>query len=208
VDNNTTVLPLSPMGCNAHELSLHVRQNGKQLEVRRSVTQKGAPRSEQKNINLPFQVFASSTTASYNPNKNGGELAIFFGKPAASGGPGRETEICQFTVYGSPSQNDTRVAIGVSQNPDHFIFRPERPCMYDTTFTVVLSGSVLEFRSVTIFEDDEGMKTLNAKQTVNLPITPTIDQIEANGDQVILWVNRTVENSSVGDFEVHISAGH
>jgi len=80
--------------------------------------------------------------------------------------------------------------------------------MYDTTFTVVLLGSVLEFRSVCIFEDDEGMKTLNAKQTVNLPITPTIDQIEANGDQVTLWINRTVENTSVGDFEVHISAGH
>jgi hypothetical protein len=208
VDNNTTVLPLSPFGCNAHELSLHVRQNGKQLEVRRSVTQKGAPRNEQKNITLPFQVFSSTTTASYNPNKNGGELAVFFGKPAVSGGSARDTEICQFTVYADSNSNDNRVPIGVSQSPDHFLFRPERPSMYDTTFTVVLLGSVLEFRSVCIFEDDEGVKTLNAKQTVNLPITPTRDQIETNGDEVIIWINRTVESTNVGDFEVHIAAGH
>jgi hypothetical protein len=208
VDNNTTVLPLSPMGCNAHELSLNVRQNGKQLEVRRSVNQKGAPRSEQKNINLPFQVFAATTTASYNPNKNGGELAIFFGKPAVSSGSGRDSEICQFTVYANPNSSDNRVPIAISQSTDSLTFRPERPSMYDTTFTVVQLGSVLEFRSVCIFEDDEGVKTLNAKQTVNLPITPTRDQIETNGDEVIIWINRTVESTNVGDFEVHIAAGH
>jgi hypothetical protein len=205
VDANTTVLPLGPFGCSANELNLAVRQNGKQLEIRRFVTQKGAPRNEIKCINLPFQIHQSTTTATYNPNKNGGELSVFFGKAAASNS--REAEICQFSVNAAPHSNDTRVQIGVSQASDHFLFRPERPSKYDTNFTVVLVGSILEFRSVCIFEDDEGVKTINAKQTVQLPITPTLDQIEANGDQVTVWVNRVAE-SSVPDFDVYISSGH
>jgi len=206
VDNNSTVLPLSPFGCNAHEISVHVRQNGKVLEIKRSVVQKGAPRNETKNITLPFQVFHATTSATYNANKNGGELSIFFGKPVTTNSS--ENEVCRFTVYHNPSSNESRVAIGVSQSADHFLFRPERPSMYDTEFTVVLAGSVLEFRSVCIYEDDEGTKTVNAKQTVQLPITPSLDQIESNGDQVTLWVNRTAESSNVGDFQVHISPGH
>jgi hypothetical protein len=208
VDNNTTVLPLAPFGCNHNELELHVRQNGKQLEVRRSVVQKGLPRNEIKNINLPFQVFQHTTTATYNPNKNGGELCIFFGKPQTHSGSS-ESEICRFTVYADPSSSDKRVPIGVTQSPDSFLFKPERPSMYDTDFTVVLTGSILEFRSVCIFEDDEGTKTVNAKQTVNLPITPAFDQIEPNGDQVTVWINpRSSETSSVADFEIRISSGH
>jgi len=143
---------------------------------------------------------------SYNPNKNGGELAVFFGKPVTHNS--NENEVCRFTVHANPNSSESRVAIGVSQSPDHFLFRPERPSMYDTEFTVILSGSVLEFRSVCIFEDDEGTKTVNAKQTVQLPITPSLDQIESNGDQVTLWINRMTESSNVGDFQVHISPGY
>jgi hypothetical protein len=207
VDGNTTVLPLGPFGCAAHELQLSVISNGKTLSVRRSVTQKGAPRNEQKNINLPFQVHSATTSATYFANKNGGELAIYFGKPQTGGHSG-ENVLCQFSVPASPHSQQTRVQIGVSQTPDNFLFRPEGPSQFDTNFTVVLvGGSVLEFRSVCIYEDDEGTKTVNAKQTVQLPITPTLEQVECNGEEVTIWIKPRTEGS-VGDFEVYINDGH
>jgi len=194
-------LTLSPFGCSAHEVTLHVKQNGKVLEVKRSVIQKGVPRHDQKNINLPFQVMPHNTRASYNPNKNGGELSIFFGQSTTSSG---ETILTTFTVYGSPTASDTRVPMGAVQESDHFLFRPERPGLYDTTFTVVLIGAILDFRSSCTFEDDDGTKTLSAKQTVQLPITPSPEQIECNGEEITVWFNRMVE-STVSDFEVHIT---
>jgi len=182
-----------------------VIKNGKTLSIRRTVTQKGAPRNEQKNITLPFQVLPSTTSATYSANKNGGELAIYFGKPPSANS--RENELCQFTVAASPHSQQTRVQIGVSQSPENFLFRPEGPSQFDTTFTVVLVGSVLEFRSVCIYEDDEGTKTVNAKQTVQLPITPTPEQIECNGDNVTIWINPRSEGT-VADFDVYINDGH
>jgi len=112
-----------------------------------------------------------------------------------------------FTVYGSPSTNDTKVPMLPVQESDHFLFRPERPAKYDTNFTVVLIGSLLEFRSTSTFEDDNATKTLSAKQTVQLPITPSPEQIECNGDEVKVWFNRMVE-STVADFDVYITPAH
>jgi len=193
-------LSLAPFGCAGHELALAVRNNGKTLEVKRSVTQKGLPRNETKNISLPFQVMPHNTSVSYNSGKNGGELSVFFSQSSSQGG---EIILTTFTVYANPSSNDQKVPMGAVQEADHFLFSPQGAAMYDANFTVVLKGSILEFRSTSVFEDDDGTKSLHATQTVQLPITPAPEQIECNGEQVTVWFNRMVD-STVADFEVYI----
>lgn len=78
VDNNTAnVLPISNLACTKNDLSVSLRQNGNQVEFRRTVTREG------RLFNLPYQVTAGTCSATYAAHENGGTLRIRLGKPVS-----------------------------------------------------------------------------------------------------------------------------
>jgi len=102
-----------------------------------------------------------------------------------------ERVLLQFRVSGDSHSNSEKVMIAVDQQPDHYRFYPGPSSRFDTDFTVVMNGQALEFRSTySVEEADGGVKTINGKQTVQLPLTPTSDQIDVAGDTVTIWPTR------------------
>jgi len=99
--------------------------------------------------------------------------------------------LLQYTVRGSPSAHSDRVEIAIDQQPDSYRFYPRGPSRFDTDFTVVINGQSLEFRSTYSVEEGDGVKTINATQKVNLPLAPTLDQIDAFGDSVTVSPGKT-----------------
>jgi len=207
VDNSCNILPITSLACDVNELYLGIRQNGKKIEFHRSVVQQGKPRKEVQTLTLPYQVTPSTTSATYYPNKNNGELAIRFGKEVPRG-QNIESEVARFSVEGVVGSPKSSVQIAVDQASDHFTFRPAAPSAYLTDFTVLIVGSSLEFKSTYSYDDGDSIKTVNGKQTVNLPIPPTLDQIDVAGDTITLWQNRGGgPEKVVGDCDVYISLG-
>lgn len=156
VDGNTAnVLPITNLGCTQHDLSVALRQNGNQVEFRRTITREG------RLFNLPYQVTAATCSATYSAYENGGTLRIRLGKPvrdlklhssngsqqARPAAGASEYEICQYTIRGDPSSTQQRVQIQVKQdNPDFYEFVPGLPSPWDTTFTVVVKDNDLMFK--------------------------------------------------------------
>jgi len=207
VDNSCNILPITSLACNVNELYLGIRQNGKKIEFHRAVIQQGKPRKEVQTLTLPYQVTPYTTSATYYPNKNNGELVIRLGKEVPRG-QNMESEVARFRVQGVPGGPQTSVQIAVNQASDYFTFRPAAPTAYTTDFTVLIVGSSLEFKSTYSYNEGESTKTVNGKQTVNLPIPPRLDQIDVAGDTITLWPNRGGgPEKVVGDGDVNISLG-
>jgi hypothetical protein len=186
--NSANVLPISNLGCSKNDISVSLRQNGNQVEFRRTITREG------RLFNLPYQVTAATCGATYSAYENGGTLRIRLGKPQARAATaGAEYEICQYTIRGDPSSSQQRVQIQVKQdNPDFYEFVPGLPCPWDTTFTVVVSDTNLMFKGT--FSQPEGntTKVINSTQTVALPVPPPPGQVETvelpgGGKSVRVW---------------------
>jgi len=119
-----------------------------------------------------------------------------------------EFEIATFTILADPSTTSTRVQIGVDQTPDSYIFSPGPSSQFTTEFSVVLNGNALEFKSTYSYQDGDSLKTVNGKQTVQLPIPPSWDQIDVNGSTITIWPNRKKGHEQlVPDSDVNIRSG-
>jgi hypothetical protein len=163
-------------------------------------------------LNLPYQVTPQTTSAVYYRNRNNGELELRLGKQlaGADGGLSLEFEITRFTIPAQPGSTSSRVQFGVNQMPDHYIFSPGPASQYKTDFIVVLNGNALEFRSTHSFQEGDSVKTVNGKQTVNLPAPPSFDQIDVDGSTITVWPNRKKGGGTetiVPDSEVQIHLG-
>lgn len=210
LENGTgNVLPITDLACQLSELSVGLRKDGHALEFRRTVTQDGNSRVESQSFNLPYQVTPDTCKGHYFPNREGGELHIVLGKVITGVAPSGETELLRFTVTGDPNSSQERVTVTVDQQTDHYTFRPGPASPWDTDFVVVLNKAVLEFRGThSVEEPDGGIKTINSKQTVNLPVAPTLDQIDTGYDSVTIWPNRQRGGPlSIPDQDVRIVLG-
>jgi len=201
-------LPITNIGVNIGDIHVAVHKNGKNLLVKRHVPDGGQIKTETKSLTLPYQVFPHTTGATYFPGRSNGELSIKLGQELPSGNTS-EVEVARFTVFGAPGSQVERVQINVAQEPDHFVFSPGQPSAYDTQFVVVLAGSSFEFRSVYSFEDGPALKTVNGKQTVQLPIPPRLDQVDVSNDVVTVWPNRGESGAErvVADFDIYVELG-
>jgi hypothetical protein len=190
-DGTANILPIADLGCQISELSIGLRKDGKAIEFKRSVQQNGEPRSEIQSFNLPYQVSGSTCSAQYFPDERNGLLKIRLGKIISGQVPKGERTLVQFRVSSSYSSNADKVMIAVDQQPDHYRFYPGQSSKHDTDFTVVINGAALEFRSTySIQEPDGGVKTITGKQSVQLPLAPTPDQIDVSGDTITVWPAR------------------
>jgi len=207
-DPSSNFLPITNMGVNLQDIHVTVLKNGKNLQVRRSVPDGGSIKNETKSLTLPYQVFPHTTGATYYPGKNNGELSVKLGKELPRGSSG-EIEVARFSVPGVPGSSQDRVQINVTQESDHFVFRPGTPSPFETQFVVVISGSSFEFRSVHSFEEGNSVKTVNGKQTISLPMPPTRDQVDVDYDTITVWPNRGGSGIEevVADFEVSVVLG-
>jgi len=200
------VLPITNLACDVSELYVGIRQSGQSIEFRRTVIQNGKSRKEIQNLSLPYPVTPQLVSAIYYPQKNGGELAIKLGKQMANAGGGATYELANFTVMAHPGTTSTRVTIGANQFPDSYVFTPGPGSQYNTDFTVVLSGSTLEFRSTYSCQEGDSLKTVNGKQSVQLPITPSLDQIDVSGSTITVYPLRT-GTAVVPDTDIPIRVG-
>ena len=104
-----------------------------------------------------------------------------------------EYEICSYSVHGDPASSLTRVQIQVKQdNPDFYEFVPGPPTPWETTFSVVLSGTNLMFKGTFSQPDGANTKVINSTQTVALPVPPPMEQVETislpgGGKSVRVW---------------------
>eukprot|EP01126_Amoeba_proteus_P027582 TRINITY_DN2737_c0_g1_i7.p1 TRINITY_DN2737_c0_g1~~TRINITY_DN2737_c0_g1_i7.p1 ORF type:complete len:737 (+),score=142.82 TRINITY_DN2737_c0_g1_i7:59-2212(+) len=177
VDSNAAnILPISHLGCKVGDLYVGLRQNGNQIEFKRTVTREG------RLFNLPYQVTQSTCTATYDPNSDGGTLYIRLGKPVIPKilGVTSSTEICQYVVKGNPSSSVSKVQVQVKQdNKEFYEFVPGECSPWDTSFVVTLTDCQLVFKG-THSEPIEGsnIKTVTSTQTVNLPLSPSPQQID------------------------------
>eukprot|EP01126_Amoeba_proteus_P027577 TRINITY_DN2737_c0_g1_i2.p1 TRINITY_DN2737_c0_g1~~TRINITY_DN2737_c0_g1_i2.p1 ORF type:complete len:442 (+),score=79.28 TRINITY_DN2737_c0_g1_i2:1731-3056(+) len=177
VDSNAAnILPISHLGCRVGDLYVGIRQNGNQIEFKRTVTREG------RLFNLPYQVTQNTCTATYDPNSDGGTLYIRLGKPVIPkiSGTTSCTEICQYVVKGNPSSSNSKVQVQVKQdNKEFYEFVPGQSSPWDTSFLVTLDDCQLVFKG-THSEPIEGsnIKTVTSTQTVNLPLSPSPEQIE------------------------------
>jgi len=208
-NNLASILPISSLGCDVSELYLGIRENGNAIEFRRAVDVNGKIRREIQSFALPYQVTRNTISAIYYPNRNGGEIIIRLGKQESSDNSlNLELEIMRFTVLGNPGSNTVRVPIGVDQQQDNYTFEPGPPSKFNTDFSVVLNGNILEFRSTHSFEEGDSVKTVNGKQSVQLPFSPTIDQMDISGSTLTIWPSRKkVPGAPVLDSDVNISVG-
>jgi len=185
--NKANLLPISNLGCAVSDLSVSLKQNGNQVEFKRLVSREG------RLFNLPYQVTAQSCTATYNAHENGGTLRIKLGKPQIQAVTlGGEYTICQYTVPGNPASTTQRVQIQVKQDSsEYYEFVPGPASPFDTTFTVVLADTNLMFKGTFSQPEGQTTKVINSTQTVNLPVCPPKEQIEAldahNGKVVRIW---------------------
>jgi len=190
VDNNSAnLLPITNLGCDISHITVGLRQNGNQVEFRRTVSREG------RLFNLPYQVTSQSCTATYDAHDNGGTLRIKLGKPQIRprGAVSSEYEVCQYTIKGNPGSNQQRVQIQVKQdNPEFYEFVPGAASPWDTTFTVVLNDTNLMFKGTFSQPEGANTKVVNSTQTVGLPVTPPLEQIEtvelpSGGKAVRVW---------------------
>jgi len=161
-------------------MTLRITQNGRYLEFTRS---NGETREVQ-GFNLPYQVLENTVSAKYLASENHGTLYIRLGKPGVKTVLPGEHEVARFTVPANPSSTVHRVVVNVDQGSETYRFFPGPATKYDTQFTVVLVGAVLEFR--TVFSEPEGdmIKTIHGKQSVQLPTPPALEQISCQGAEV------------------------
>jgi len=208
-DGSANFLPISELNCQISEIYVGLRKDGRAIEFRRSVTQNGDPRVEVQSFNLPYQVSDSTCSAQYFPHEKGGLLRIKLGKILSGGTPRGEQQLLQFQIPANQNSNSDKVMIEVDQQPDHYRFYPGSGSRYATDFTAVLSGKTLEFRSTYSVEENDGsIRTINGKQTVQLPIAPTTDQIDVGYDSVTIWPGRqSGAPIYVPDRDVRISLG-
>jgi len=206
-------LPVSAFGCEANEINVQLVENGKQIQITRTVMENGTSRVDQQKFNLPYQVTPSTLTARYNPRENNGTLRVKFMRPSVNGTPYHgEHEVVKFLVVGQPGSTQQRVAVGVEQNNEFYKFVPGPASPYDTTFTVVLNGSALEFRSAFAFPEGDGIKSVSGKQSVNLPKQPFLEQISledlgTRGKAVVIHHQLKATNGHeqhVPDSSIHI----
>jgi len=190
-DGTSNFLPISDLACQLSDLSIGIRKDGKAIEFRRSVQQNNEPRTELQSFNLPYQVSASTCSAKYFPNERNGLLKIQLGKIISGNVPKGEYQLLQFQVPGNPSSSGEKVMIEVDQQPDNYRFYPGAQSRHNTDFAVVLNGKSLEFRSTYSVEESDGsVRTITGKQTVQLPLAPTSDQIDVGYDTVTIWPTR------------------
>jgi len=190
-DGTGNILPISDLACQLQELTITLKNEGKAIEFRRNITENDKPKVEGQVFNLPYQVSGNTCTAKYYPDEGNGTLKIRLGKIITGQAPRGEHVLLQYTVRGSPSAHSDRVEIAIDQQPDSYRFYPRGPSRFDTDFTVVINGQSLEFRSTYSVEEGDGVKTINATQKVNLPLAPTLDQIDAFGDSVTVSPGKT-----------------
>jgi len=190
-DGSANILPIADLACQLSEITIGLRKDGKAIEFKRSVEQNGEPRAETQSFNLPYQVSGSTCSAQYFPDDRNGLLKIRLGKIISGQFPKGERSILQFRVPGAYSSNVEKVMIAVDQQPDNYRFYPGPSSKHDTDFTVIVNGALLEFRSTySVEESDGGIKTITGKQSVQLPLAPTPDQIDVSGDTVTVWPAR------------------
>jgi len=202
--------PVTNFGCDVHEINVRLIENGKRIQVTRSVMENGAERKDQQNFNLPYQVTLSTLSARYNPREANGTLRVKFLRPSANGTPIRgDHEIVRFVVPGQPGSSQQRVAIGIDQNNDYYKFTPGPASPYDTTFTAVLvGGTLLEFRSSFAIPEGDAIKSVSGKQSVNLPKAPLLEQIKVEGNNIFIYhqipANVGGAEQNVPEANVHI----
>jgi len=199
---SANLLPISHLGCGVEDMTLRITSNGRYLEFTRS---NGETREVQ-GFNLPYQVLESTVSAKYYPSENQGTLYVRLGKPGLKGGVAQgEHTVHTFTVPGNPSSNVHRVVVHVDQGNDSYRFYPGPATKYDTNFTVVLVGAVLEFR--TVFSEPEGnvVKTIHGKQSVQLPTPPGLDQISLNGNDLVVRTKASDAQYNQADAAVPIT---
>jgi len=198
---SANLLPISHLGCNVDDMTLRLTQNGRYLEFTRS---NGETREVQ-GFNLPYQVLDSTVSAKFIPAENQGTLYIRLGKPGVKNVVLGEHEVHKFSVAGNPSSTVHRVVVHVDQGNDTYRFYPGPATKYDTQFSVVLVGAVLEFR--TVFSEPEGnmIKTIHGKQSVQLPTPPSLEQITANGSEIVVRTKSTDAQYTQNDANIPIS---
>jgi len=192
------------------QLYLGIRNNGKGLEFRRTYTHDGMPKKQIQSFTLPYPVNSSTVSATYYPNKNGGQMDIRLGKKMANAGGGTslDFEIARFTVLGYPGTSSTRVQMEIQQPGEEIVFQPGPASKYTTDITVVLNGNRLEFRSKFSYEEGDAIKTVHGKQSVDLPFPPTLDQIDISGSTLTIWPERrSGQTDKVPDTDVYIRLG-
>jgi len=207
-NGKANILPITNLACDVGELSIGLRMNGNKIEFKRSVTENGKGKTQSQAFNLPYAVTPSTCSAKYYPNRSNGDLQIRLGRQMQSGSS-VEQEICSFSVFADPRSSQTRITIAVDQKPDYFKFSPGAPSKYNTDFTVVLHNNSLDFKSTYTFEEGDTVKTMNTKQTVELPFPPSLEQIDVEGCDVIVYPKRVPsENKNIPDCEIPISLGN
>lgn len=185
-------------------------------------------------FNLPYQVLQTTVSAKYEPNENNGTLYIRLGKPNVAVSIQGEYEITKFTVPANPSapcsllphshrltlpgSSVNRVTVQVDQTPDVYKFFPGPATKFDTDFTVVLVGAVLEFRSVfsepvrhvvvlcpLLCQDGNVVKTIHGKQSVQLPVPPSREQISVDGKTIVVKAKTAAPASNQPDVDITIA---
>jgi len=177
-NNQASLLTISCLACDISGLSLQIIGNGSKLDFSRTVNS----HTDQRVLNLPYQVSPQSTSAQYFPNQNGGELQITLGKIQSQSSA--DFEICQYTILPDPNSSKTRVDIGInSGNKDYYEFTPGAATKNLTRFTVSVKNTALQFKSSTEVREGNDIVTKEVSQSVNLPTIPARDQIEVIPNQ-------------------------
>jgi len=167
------VLTISHLACDLSGLYLSIIGNGSKLDFSRTVNQ----HTDQRVLNLPYQVSPDTTRAKYYPNQNDGELEITLGKIQSQSSA--DFEVCTFTIPGDPDSPKARVDIGInSGNKDYYEFVPGQATKNVTKFAVYVKNTSLQFKSSTEVREGLDIVTKEVSQSVNLPTIPSRDQIE------------------------------
>lgn len=163
-------------------------------------------------------MLSSTISAEYAPHQAQGSLYVRLGKPGAQLHVQGEHEVARFTVPADPASTVRRVLVQVDQQPHAFKFtcdpplrppsdpaRPGPATKYDTHFTVVLVGATLEFR--TVFNEPEGayIKTIQGKQSVQLPLPPRLQDVSVAGTTLTVAAGGGEQSHAQPDVDVPIT---
>jgi len=195
------------------QLAIRIEKEGKDIVFKRTIMEGSTQKEQVQHFGMPYVVTKDRIKVTYAPHSDGGKLVFLITKPApgeaqASGSAGAASgEFCRFIIPAVPGCDPTkRVSMGSAQSIDSFVFTPTGESKWETEIVGELAneGQALKFHcTVTVVEEKTKKK---ATQSISLPMTVSLANIETEGTKVTVYKTKTVSQASVPRAQIPIAA--